>query len=98
MPLETVDLVCGVAVVADQAPGLERIHELLGLEVGALQNRRHGGAHLALALNVASGPDDTKMVRQAFSEVGEVDLFWNHGSYLRRDVVRGNVLRYTLAG
>ena len=98
VPLEPVYLVRRIPIVSDEPSCLERVDQLLRLQVRASQNRRNRCPQLALALYVTRRSNGVKVLRQTLSELIEVDFFRNHQTQSRRDVVEGNVLHYVPFG
>jgi hypothetical protein len=58
--LEVVDLVPAIALVANQTPAFEGVHELLRLELGALEDVDDRDPKGTLAANVANWRHATK--------------------------------------
>jgi hypothetical protein len=78
MVLEPVYLLPRVAFVLDETARLQRVDELLGLELRALQSRDDGGPELALPPNVARGSQPAKSNRELAPQLFQVDVFGKH--------------------
>ena len=78
MVLEPVYLLSRVAFVLDETARLQRVDELLGLELRALQSRYDGGPELALPPNVARGSQPAKSNRELAPQLFQVDVFGKH--------------------
>ncbi len=86
--LELVDLVATIAFVADEPAAFERIDQLLGLELRALQKQNDRCAKVAFAPDVPRRRYITEVDRQLSSKLFEVEVLGNHAwciYVLRRD-------------
>jgi len=82
MFLEPIHLVGRVSLVSDESAQFERVNQLLGLELGAVQDGHDACTEGTLALDVPAWRRGAEPFRESLSQLVQVDLFGSHASLL----------------